>query len=74
MQDTLSDIAYQRIHAKVVSGELEPGSRLVNRTLSKELGVSTIPVREALRRLASEGFAEHIPGAGRSCAGSTAAS
>ncbi len=64
MQDTLSDIAYQRIHAKVVSGELEPGSRLVNRTLSKELGVSTIPVREALRRLASEGFAEHIPGAG----------
>lgn len=64
MQDTLSDIAYKRIHEMVVSGELKPGSRLVNRTLGQVLGVSTIPVREALRRLASEGFAEHIPGAG----------
>ncbi len=64
MQDSLSDIAYNRIRKKVLSGELKAGTRLVNRSLSKELGVSTIPVREALRRLASEGVAEHIPGAG----------
>lgn len=64
MENSLSDIAYRRIREKVLSGELKAGARLVNRSLGKELGVSTIPVREALRRLASEGFAEHIPGAG----------
>ncbi len=52
MQDSLSDIAYNRIRKKVLSGELKAGTRLVNRSLSKELGVSTIPVREALQRLA----------------------
>ncbi len=64
MQDSLSEIAYKRIRNKVLSGELKAGTRLVNRSLSKELGVSVIPVREALLRLASEGYADHIPGAG----------
>jgi len=36
----------------------------VNRTLAEEIGVSIIPVREAIHRLASEGLVEHVPRAG----------
>lgn len=45
------------IRERIVSGELVPGSRLVERTIADELGVSRVPVREALRALVTEGFA-----------------
>lgn len=46
------------------TGELAPGTRLVNRTLAKELGVSFAPLREAINRLASEGLIQQVPGSG----------
>ena len=66
MPGSRTQAAYDGLLQKLVSGELGPGERLVNRALAEELGVSVIPVREALRRLASEGLIEHIPGAGAS--------
>ena len=48
----------------MASGHWAPGTRLVNGKLGAELGVSMVPVREALNRLASEGLVEHVPGAG----------
>lgn len=62
--DTLAQQVYETLHARLRSGELRPGMRLVNRTLAAELGTSTIPVREAILRLASEGVLEVAPGAG----------
>ena len=56
--------AYESIRARVLSGDLPGGSRLVNRTLGKDIGMSHVPVREALHRLVSDGLVEHIPGAG----------
>ena len=44
--------------------EFAPGKPLVNRTLADEIGVSVMPVREAINRLTSEGLVEHVPGAG----------
>lgn len=41
---------------KVQSGDMEPGSRLVERELAESLGVSRIPVREALTRLVAQGL------------------
>lgn len=58
------EFAYSALRDKVWAGELPPGTRLVNRALGKELGVSTVTVREAIHRLASEGLVEHVPNAG----------
>src|SRR5262245_35128449 len=44
------------LRERIIRGELEPGQRLREVTLASELGVSRIPLREALRELASEGF------------------
>ena len=45
-------------------GDLAPGTRLVNRSLAKELGISFTPLREAINQLASEGLVEYVPGGG----------
>lgn len=60
----LSQHAYEQLHQRLHNGSLRPGSRLVIRALAAELGASTIPVREAIARLASEGLLEFRPGAG----------
>ena len=64
MEQTLAEKSYDRIRQMLSSGELAPGNRLVNRVLANEIGVSVIPVREAIHRLATEGLVEHIPGSG----------
>ncbi len=45
----------------IYAGELKPGDRLVERKLAADLGVSHIPVREALARLIEEGLIEKEP-------------
>lgn len=47
----------ERIRRRIIDGTLPPGIRLVERNLATELGVSRVPVREALRDLVSEGYA-----------------
>ncbi len=64
MEQSLAEKSYDYIRRRVASGDLAPGVRLVNRTLAEEIGVSVIPVREAIHRLASEGLVEHVPRAG----------
>lgn len=61
---TLSQQVYDHVYQKLRTGSLKPATRLVNRTLAAELGVSTIPVREAISRLVSEGLLESSPGGG----------
>jgi len=61
---TLSQRVYEQIHQRLRSGKLRPGTRLVNRRLAADLGTSTIPVREAIGRLVSEGLLESSAGAG----------
>lgn len=59
---------YERVHEalrkRIQSGKLPPGQRLVRRALAKDLGVSPIPVIEALHRLEQEGLVEHEPSVG----------
>lgn len=58
---TLRNQAYDFIFDKLVKGEYKPGQRLPNRLLAKEIGISFIPIREAISQLASEGLIEHRP-------------
>src|SRR5689334_13120759 len=46
----------EAIRGQIVGGSLEPGQRVTEESLAAAFGVSRIPVREALRVLASEGF------------------
>ncbi|MFN3824955.1 MAG: GntR family transcriptional regulator [Pseudorhodobacter sp.] len=54
-EPTLSDQAYDRLSALLISGQIAPGDRLSMRDLAARLGVSVMPVREAVTRLAAMG-------------------
>ncbi len=56
------------LRRRILGGQYDPGERLVENTLSQELGVSRIPVREALRALAAEGLVKIEPRRGASVA------
>ena len=53
---TLAEEVYDRLRAGITGGDLPPGSRLSIRLLADRFSVSTMPVREALKRLQAEGF------------------
>lgn len=45
----------------ILEGRLEPGQKLVALQIAEEMGVSRMPVREALKRLEAEGFVFSSP-------------
>jgi DNA-binding GntR family transcriptional regulator len=64
MQDsfqTLKSQIYQTLRREILSGVTPPGTRMVRRTLSKRLGVSPIPIIEALHELEKDGLVESQP-------------
>ncbi|TMV44705.1 GntR family transcriptional regulator [Paenibacillus mesophilus] len=52
------------IKDQILMGHLNPGDRIVESRLAKELGLSQTPVREALRHLQGEGLITIIPNKG----------
>jgi DNA-binding GntR family transcriptional regulator len=62
--ERLAELAYQALRAAVQDGVLEPGQRIPELELCALLKVSRTPVREALRRLQSDGMVVHAPGGG----------
>ena len=61
---TLAQSVTDELRALVMSGELKPGERLQEVTLSQRLGVSRTPVRAALHSLAAEGMLNYAPNRG----------
>lgn len=61
---TKVDIIYEILMKKISGGEYQNGDRIVISQISKENGVSDIPVREAIRRLESEGYITVTPNQG----------
>lgn len=67
--DLHTKIQLETVHMKVVrilrqailKGEIAPGSRLVQEDIAKSLGVSRMPVREALKELEMEGLVINEP-------------
>ena len=66
-----AETVYRRLRELIVSGVHRPGDRLPEVSLSTELAVSRTPVREALRRLESDGLV-HGSGRGVTVAGLSA--
>ncbi|VXB80749.1 GntR family transcriptional regulator [Pseudoclavibacter sp. 8L] len=50
-----TQLAYEFIEQRISDGTFAPGRRLVLGTIAGKIGVSTLPVREALRMLEAEG-------------------
>lgn len=58
---SLTQRVYYKVRELIASGVLQPGARIDERLLSEELMVSRTPLREAIGKLAKEGFVEHRP-------------
>jgi DNA-binding GntR family transcriptional regulator len=58
---SLVELAVERLRRDILSGRTDPGERLVEEQLTKRLGISRAPLREAMRLLAQQGLVEHIP-------------
>ena len=60
-RQTLSGDVYKQLRDLLMSGRVMPGEQLSLRTLADSLGVSVMPVREAVLRLLSEKALELLP-------------
>ena len=60
----LREKVYDSLHMEIITGKFPGGTRLVESAVAADMEVSRTPVREALQKLASEGFLHHIPRAG----------
>lgn len=58
---SLREAAVFAIRKAILRGDLEPGQRLVESEIAEQMGMSRVPVREALRQLETEGLVESIP-------------
>ncbi|WP_206922142.1 GntR family transcriptional regulator [Alicyclobacillus suci] len=50
----------ERIREAIITGELQPGERIVETKLARLFGISQVPVREALRGLEEEGLVRSV--------------
>ncbi len=57
----LNEQVYRTLVELITNGTLAPGTELREQHLAKQMNVSATPVREAIRRLSSDGFVEIIP-------------
>lgn len=60
----LREKVYTSLHMDIITGKIPGGTRLVESAVAARMHVSRTPVREALQKLASEGFLDPIPRAG----------
>jgi DNA-binding GntR family transcriptional regulator len=61
---TKQQYAYEHLKTGIIRGEYAPGGKLLLRSIASRLGVSEIPVREALKRLEAEGMVKNTPHVG----------
>jgi len=58
---SLRDLAYDDMREAILTGVLPPGHRVKERDVAEQMGISTTPVKEALRRLEQEGLVVSQP-------------
>jgi len=58
---TIQQTVFEELERAIVSGHLKPGKKLVIEEVSRQMGVSRIPIREAFGRLEAGGFITTLP-------------
>jgi DNA-binding GntR family transcriptional regulator len=64
LKEPMTQVVARHLREAIFEGDLAPGSRVRQEAVATELGVSRIPVREALRQLESEGLVTITPNSG----------
>lgn len=59
--ENLPDIVHDYLRQRIVASMVAAGSPLRQETIASELGISRVPVREALKRLEAEGLVKFRP-------------
>ncbi len=62
---TLKEQVVKLLREAIFSGRIKPGQRLNESELSRDLGLSRIPVREALQKLQEQGLVVDVPRRGK---------
>lgn len=57
----LRDVVFNTLREAILTGDIEPGERLMEIRLAEKLGVSRTPIREAIRMLQLEGLVNMTP-------------
>ena len=57
----LRELVYEELREMILTGDIKPGTRLMEVELAGEMGVSRTPIREALIRLAHDHIIEMYP-------------
>lgn len=55
---------YDHLHARILTGQLRPGTLLSEARVGEEYGLSRTPIRQAFHRLADAGFLQVVPQVG----------
>ncbi len=61
---TKNEAVYETLRRDIIDGKLKPGEKIVISNLAKEFGFSEIPIREAIKKLESEGLLQVTPHVG----------
>lgn len=64
MSKTLKSLAFEYIRERMLMGEIQEGARISDVEISREMGISRTPVREAIVQLETKGLVEQLPGQG----------
>lgn len=63
-KNSIEEIVYNKLKSAILNRVLAPGTQLVENTISKKLNTSRTPIRNAIRKLSSEGLINTIPNKG----------
>jgi DNA-binding GntR family transcriptional regulator len=58
---SLVEATTRKLRDEILSGTLEPGTRLIEEQICQRFSISRAPLREALRLLVQQGLVEHLP-------------
>ncbi len=61
MVRSLADIAWLEIREQILTGQLGPGAPVGLKDQAERLGISIMPIRDAVKRLQHEGLVVHVP-------------